>query len=73
MICMNCNSYADLVNFSWHGMFTNLCLALLLLLAGSFVPKFHFNYRKKAREKYGKWWNIIQISGWRDLTLSFVP
>ena len=36
-------------------MFTNLCLVLLLLLAGSLVPKFHFQLTKKeAREKSGK-------------------
>ena len=35
-------------------MFTNLCLVLLLLLAGSLVPKFQFQITKKeAREKSG--------------------
>ena len=28
-------------------MFTNFCLVLLLLLAGSLVPKFNFSERKK--------------------------
>ena len=35
-------------------MFTNLCLVPLLLLAGSLVPKFHFQLMKKAREKSRK-------------------
>ena len=26
------------------GMFTDLCLVLVLLVAGLLVPKFHFNY-----------------------------
>ena len=30
------------------GMFTNLCLVLLSLLAGSLVPKFHFQLSKKS-------------------------
>ena len=30
------------------GMFTNLCLVLLLLLVGSLVPKFHFQLTKKS-------------------------
>ena len=30
------------------GMFINLCLVLLSLLAGSLVPKFHFQLSKKS-------------------------
>ena len=30
------------------GMFTNLSLVLLLLLAGSLVPKFHFQLSEKS-------------------------
>ena len=33
------------------GMFTNLCLVLLLLLVGSLVPKFHFQLTKKSRRE----------------------
>ena len=32
-------------------MFTNLCLVLLLLLAGSIVPKFHFKLSKKKLKR----------------------
>ena len=35
-------------------MFTNLCLVLLLLIAGSLVSKFYFQLTKKAREKARK-------------------
>ena len=35
-------------------MFTNLCLALLLQLAGLFVLKFHFRKIEKAKEKSWK-------------------
>ena len=49
------------------GMFTNLCLVLLLLLAGSLVPKFFsFNQRKKAGEKSQKRSDIVQFGRWRD-------
>ena len=30
------------------GMFTNLCLVLLILIAGSLVPKFHFQLTKES-------------------------
>ena len=33
------------------GMFTNLCLVLLLLFADSPVPKFHFQLKKKHQRK----------------------
>ena len=48
--------------------FTNLCLVLLLLLAGSLVPKFHFKRltKKKAWEKSGKWSDVAQFDRWRD-------
>ena len=32
-------------------MFTNLCLVLRLLLAGSFVPKFHFQLTKTSKRE----------------------
>ena len=35
MICMNCNSYADLVNFSWHGM---ACLQTFAWLFCYYLP-----------------------------------
>ena len=35
-------------------MFKKLCLLLLLLLAGSLVPKFHFQLTKKTRERSQK-------------------
>ena len=35
MICMNCNSYADLVNFSWHGM---ACLQTFAWLFCCYLP-----------------------------------
>ena len=35
-------------------MFKNLCLVLLLLIAGSLVSKFYFQLTKKAREKARK-------------------
>ena len=34
---------------------TNICLVLLLLFAVSLVTKFHFNERKKAKDRCGKW------------------
>ena len=45
------------------GMLTNICLVLLLLLADSLVPKFHFNfnYREKAKKKSRKRSNIVQF------------
>ena len=44
------------------GMFTNLCLILLLLLAGSLqFRNFTFNYRKKAKKKSRKRSNIVQL------------
>ena len=48
--------------------FTNLCLVLLLLLAGSLAPKFHFKRltKKKAWEKSGKWSDVAQFDRWRD-------
>ena len=36
------------------GMFTNLCLVLLLLFADSLLTKLHFQLMKKARKKPGK-------------------
>ena len=33
------------------GMFTNLCLVLLLLLAYSLVPKIHFQLKKKSKRE----------------------
>ena len=44
------------------GMFTNLCLILLLLLAGSLqFQNFTFNYQKKAKKKFRKSSNIVQL------------
>ena len=44
-------------------MFTNLCLALLLLLADSLqFRNFTFNYRKKAEKKSRKRSNIVQLA-----------
>ena len=44
-------------------MFTNLCLILLLLLAGSLqFRNFTFNYRKKAKKKSRKRSNIVQLA-----------
>ena len=44
-------------------MFANLCLILLLLLAGSFqFRNFIFNYRKKAKKKSRKSSNIVQLA-----------
>ena len=44
-------------------MFTNLCLILLLLLAGSLqFRNFTFNYRKKAKKKSRKGSNIVQLA-----------
>ena len=47
------------------GMFTNLCLVLLLLLAGSLVPKFHFQLSEKSHKEvpemveHGTIWQIM--------------
>ena len=44
-------------------MFTNLCLILLLLLAGSLqFRNFTFNYRKKAKKKSRKSSNTVQLA-----------
>ena len=44
-------------------MFTNLCLILLLLLGGSLqFRNFTFNYRKKAKNKFRKSSNIVQLA-----------
>ena len=44
-------------------MFTNLCLILLLLLAGSLqFRNFTVNYRKKAKKKSRKKSNIVQLA-----------
>ena len=44
-------------------MFTNLCLILLLLLAGSLqFRNFTFNYRKKGKKKSRKSSNIVQLA-----------
>ena len=44
-------------------MFTNLCLVLLLLLAGSLpFRNFIFNYRKKAKKRSRKRSNILEHS-----------
>ena len=44
------------------GMFTNLCLVLLLLLSGPLVPKFHFQFlKKKTKEKSRKSSDIAQF------------
>ena len=44
-------------------MFTNLCLILLLPLAGSLqFLNFTFNYRKKAKKKSRKRSNIVQLA-----------
>ena len=52
-------------------MFANLCLVLLLLFAGSLLPKFHFQLmEKKVIKKFWKWSDIVQIGRWRD---SFSP
>ena len=46
-----------------HGMFTNLCLILLLLFAGSLqFRNFTFNYREKAKKKSRKRSNIVQLA-----------
>ena len=42
-------------------MFTNLCLILLLLLAGSLQFR-NSNYRKKAEKKSRKRSNIVQLA-----------
>ena len=45
------------------GMFTNLCLILLLLLAGSLqFRNFTFNHRKKAKKKSRKSSNTVQLA-----------
>ena len=41
-----CSRYNKLNYGAWHVY--NLCLVLLLLLAGSLVPKFHFQSTKKS-------------------------
>ena len=44
------------------GMFINLCLILLWLLAGSLqFRNFAFNYRKKAKKKSRKSSNMVQL------------
>ena len=43
------SSHVRIVQITELGMFTNLYLVLLLLLAGSLIPKFHFQLTKKAR------------------------
>ena len=44
-------------------MFANLCLILLLLLAGSLqFRNFTFNYRKKAKKKSRKSSNTVQLA-----------
>ena len=44
-------------------MFTNLCLIVLLLLAGSLqFRNFTFNYREKAKKKSRKRSNIVQLA-----------
>ena len=44
-------------------MFRNLNLVLLLLLAGSLVPKFHFRLTKKSLREVRE---IVQFGRWRD-------
>ena len=41
------------------GMFTNLCLVLLLVRADSLIPKFQFQLMKKPGEKSWKWWKFV--------------
>ena len=44
-------------------MFTNLYLVLLSLLAGSLqFRNFTFNYQKKAKKKFRKRSNIVQLA-----------
>ena len=46
-------------------MFSNLFLVLLLLLAGSLVPKFQFQVTKKLERGPGNVWTE-QFGKWRD-------
>ena len=39
-------------------MFTNVCLVLLLLFAGSLVPKFHFPLSEKSPGKGRTYYNL---------------
>ena len=51
-------------------MFTNLCLPLLLLLASSLLPKFHFQLAKKRQrevpvkvtEQFGRWSDNLSLA-----------
>ena len=48
------------------GMFTNLCLVLLLLIAGSLVPKFHFQLTKESYGEVWEWADTVQVGIWSD-------
>ena len=43
------SAYVIIALISALGMFTNLCLVLLLLIGGPLIPKFYFQLTKKAR------------------------
>ena len=59
-----CASYESVNYGAWHVY--NLCLVLLLLPAGSLVPKFHFQLREKKQERSLGDDRKVGIGRWRD-------
>ena len=55
------SAHVVITSITASGMFINLCLVVLLLLAGSLVSKFHFQITKKAGEKSRKRSDIVQF------------
>ena len=53
------SAHVIITEITAFGMFTNLCLVLLLVRADSLIPKFQFQLMKKTGEKSRKWWKFV--------------
>ena len=53
------SAHVIITEITAFGMFTNLCLVLLLVRADSLIPKFQFQLMKKTGEKSWKWWKFV--------------